>query len=88
VIKENKTNINCSLFQKQESEIKIITDKINKAMDIQGKASYAEELLERVEVLLSCPDFDGKRLDCKNCHVISHWRKKTTNIIKKIKKLA
>jgi len=86
-MKENKKRINCSTFQKQESEIKILTDKINKAKGIQVKALYAEELKKEVDVLLSCPDYDGSILDCKNCRFIAHLRKKTANLIIKTKKL-
>jgi hypothetical protein len=86
-MKENKKKINCSTFQKQESEIKILTDKINKAKGIQVKVLYTEELQKEVDVLLSCPDYDGKRLDCKNCRFIANLRKKTANLIIKTKKL-
>jgi hypothetical protein len=86
-MKENKKKISCSTFQKQESEIKILTDKINKAKEIQEKALYAEELQKEVDVLLSCSDYDGKRLDCKNCRFIANLRKKIANLIIKTKKL-
>ncbi len=86
-MKENKKKISCLTFQKQKSEIKILTDKINKAKGIQGKALYAEELQKEVDVLLSCSDYDGNILECKNCRFIANLRKKTTNLIIKTKKL-
>jgi hypothetical protein len=86
-MKEKEKKINCSTFQKQESEIKILTDKINKAKGIQEKALYADELQKEADVLLSCPDHDTKRLDCKNCRFIANLRKKTANLIIKTKKL-
>ena len=86
MVKE-KPNINCSIFQKQEPTIKDITDKINMAKGVQEKARFAEELQKEVAVLLSCPDYDGKRLDCKNCRFIANLRKKTANLIIKTKKL-
>jgi len=52
------------------------------------KARFAEELQREVEVLLSCPDYDGENLECKNCHFIANLRKKTANLIIKAKKLA
>ena len=85
-MEENKA-INCPTFQKQESVIKDITDKINGAKGVQEKAGFAEELKKEVDVLLSCPDYDGKSLNCKNCHFISNLRKKTSNLIIKAKKL-
>jgi hypothetical protein len=85
-VEENKA-INCPTFQKQESVIKDITDKINGAKGVQEKAGFAEELKKEVDVLLSCPDYDGKSLNCKNCHFISNLRKKTSNLIIRAKKL-
>jgi hypothetical protein len=86
-VEENKSKISCPTFQKQESVIKDITDKINQAKGVLEKAKFAEELQKEADVLLSCPDYDGKRLDCKNCHFISNLRKKTSNLIIKAKKL-
>jgi len=86
--KEEVPKIDCPTFQKQESVIKDITDKINQAKGVQEKAGFAEELEKEVDVLLSCPDYDDKSLDCKNCHFIANLRKKTANLIIKAKKLA
>ena len=86
-MEENKAKISCPIFQKQECAIKDITDKINKATGVMEKAGFAEELEKEAEVLLSCPDYDDKSLDCKNCHLISNLRKKTSNLIIKAKKL-
>ena len=85
-MEENKA-INCPTFQKQESVIKDITDKINQAKGVLEKARFAEELQKEAEVLLSCPDYESQSLDCKNCHFISNLRKKTSNLIIKAKKL-
>ena len=86
--KEEKAKISCSAFQKQEPVIKDITDKINKAKGVQEKAKFAEELQKEVNVLLSCADYKGETLDCKNCHFIANLRKKTADLIIKAKKLA
>ena len=83
----NKAKISCPAFQKQESVIKDITDKINIAKGVQEKAGFAEEIEKEVDVLLSCPDYESQSLDCKNCHFISNLRKKTSNLIIKAKKL-
>ena len=84
---KEEPKINCPTFQKQESVIKDITDKINGAKGVQEKAGFAEELKKEVDVLLSCPDYESQSLDCKNCHFISNLRKKTSNLIIKAKKL-
>lgn len=80
--------IKCSVFQKQEPIIKDITDKINQAKGVLEKAGFAEFLQKEVGALLSCPDYDKKNSDCKNCHLIADLRQKTANLIIKAKKLA
>jgi hypothetical protein len=87
-VEENKAKISCLTFQKQERVIKDITDKINQAKRVQEKAGFAEELQKEVEVLLSCPEYDEQKLDCKNCHLIANLRKRTANLIIKAKRLA
>jgi predicted metallo-beta-lactamase superfamily hydrolase len=84
---KEETKISCSIFQKQESVIKDITDKINKSKEVQEKARFAEELQKEVDVLLSCTDYKSESLDCKNCHFIANLRKKTAGLIIKAKKL-
>lgn len=80
--------INCSTFQKQEPVIKDITAKINNAKDVLEKAEFAKKLQEEVDVLLSCPDYDEKSPDCKNCRFIANVRAKTADLIIKAEKLA
>lgn len=85
---KEEPKISCPTFQKQEPVLKDITDRINQASGVQEKARFAEELQKEVGVLLSCPDYDDKRLDCKSCHFIANLRKKTADLIIKAKKLA
>jgi len=85
---KEEPKINCPTFQKQESIIKDLTDKINKAKGVQEKAIFAEELQKEVNVLFSCPDRDSKKVNCTNCHFIANLRKKTADLIIKAKKLA
>jgi len=80
--------INCSTFQKQEPVIKDITAKINSAKGVLEKADFAEELQKEVDVLLSCPDYNKKSMDCNNCHFIANVRTKTAGLIIKARKLA
>jgi len=81
------SKISCLKFQKQESLIRDIIEKINMARVVQQKARFAEELEKEVGALLSCADHDSKRLDCGHCHFIATLRKKTANLIIKAKKL-
>ena len=80
--------INCSIFQKQESVIKDITNKINAIKGVTEKAVFAEELRKEVDVLLNCQDYKKESLNCKNCHFIANLRKKTADLIIKVKKLS
>ena len=80
--------MSCPVFQKQESVIKDITNKINTIRGVTEKAVFAEELRKEVDVLLSCQDYKDTSLDCKNCRFIANLRKKTADLIIKAKKLA
>ena len=86
-MEENKSKISCPTFQKQEPVIKDITDRINIGETVLEKATFAEELQEEVNVLLSCTNYDKASINCKNCHFIANLRKKTANLIIKAKKL-
>ncbi len=85
---KEEAKISCKTFQKQESVIKDITDKINRAKGVQEKARFAEELQKELDVLLSCPDYDKGKGDCESCHFIAKLRKKTADLIIKAKRLA
>lgn len=87
-MEENKAKIDCPTFQKQEPVIKDITDKINQAKGVQEKVGFAEELEKEVDVLLSCPDYEKEKLDCKSCHFIANLRKRTADLIMRAKKLS
>lgn len=79
--------VNCSIFQKQDSEIQEITAKINSVKGVLEKADFAEELQKEINVLLSCPDYNQENADCSNCRFIANIRKKATDLIIKAKKL-
>lgn len=86
-MQKEEHKISCPTFLKQETVIKNITDKINMAKGVREKATFAEELQKEADVLLTCPDYDDKKLDCKNCRFIANLRKKTVGLIIKAKKL-
>jgi len=87
-MQNNDVKINCPIFQKQEPGIQKITNNINSATGVKEKAKFAVELQKEADVLLSCADYDAKKLDCENCHFIANLRKKTANLIIKTQKLA
>jgi hypothetical protein len=82
-----KSKISCEAFQKQEPLLEDITAKINTAKDVLEKADFAEELKKEIDVILSCPDYNDKDIDCRNCRFIANVRKKTAELVIKAKKL-
>lgn len=86
MLKED-AKISCGAFHKREPVIKDITAEINSAKDILEKVEFAKKLQEQVDVIFSCPDYDGKNTDCKNCRFIANVRKRTADLIIKAKKL-
>ncbi|MEI8173858.1 MAG: hypothetical protein WCH07_10315 [Deltaproteobacteria bacterium] len=85
---EEGAKINCPTFQKQELIIKEITNKINATEGVTGKAVFAEELRIEADVLLACQDYKDANPDCKKCRFIAALRRKTADLIVKVKKLA
>lgn len=55
--------------------------------EVKQKAEFAQELQSEVDVLLSCADYNEKKLDCKNCRFIANLRKRTANLVIKAKRL-
>jgi len=84
---KDNPKINCLIFQKQEPIIKELINNINNAKGVQEKARVSEELKKEIGVLLNCPDYDEKRLDCSSCRFIANLRKRTADLIIKAKKL-
>jgi hypothetical protein len=85
---KQESKITCPLFNRQEPAINRITGEINKAREAQEKASWAEELLEEVGVLIACPKHDGGKPDCVNCRTICELRNRTATLVLKAVKLA
>ncbi len=85
---EEGARIHCPVFQKQETVLRDIASKINAVEGVTGKAVLAEELRAEADMLLACQDFKEASLDCKNCRFVASLRKKTADIIIKMKKLA
>lgn len=85
---EKNRAVNCSTFQKEELLIRDITDKINMARTVLEKATFAQDLKEEGDVLLSCTHYDKANMNCKNCHFIAKLREQAAELIIKAKKLA
>jgi len=85
-----QANIHCpiSLFPKQEAEITRLTQAINQARMAAEKAPWAQELIETVDVLLACEQYDEESLDCRLCRNFSELRHKTASLVIKAGRLA
>jgi len=87
-MKNSTSETDCVIFQKQQRVIKDIIDKINKASGFQEKLTYAAELKEEAEVLLSCQEQSEKISDCEKCRLVAGLQNKTAELILKAEKLA
>ncbi len=85
VRKMTEPTIKCPLFLVEEKKIKRITDGINEAETLGKKAEKAKELLDEVDILLQCENYDEKNPDCVNCRRISNIRRETANLFVKPK---
>ncbi|MDO9530246.1 MAG: hypothetical protein Q7J27_13965 [Syntrophales bacterium] len=86
-MKKSQATMGCPTFQKQESIIRDMTDRINRAEGMSEKAGIAEEMQKEVAVLLSCLEYDEEKVDCGNCRFIANLREKTARLLIRTRKL-
>ena len=86
-MKESRATMDCPTFQKQESIIKDLTDRINRAEGVSEKAGIAEEMQKEVALLLCCLESDEGKAGCGNCRFIANLRGKTAALIIRAQKL-
>lgn len=79
--------IKCAVFQTKNKKIEKLTKAINAVKGVEEKAQLAEKLQEIVDLLLFCKKFDAKNDECKICHLVSNLRKRTVNLIIRVKEL-
>jgi hypothetical protein len=87
---DRPVGIHCpiGLFPRQEAEIARLTQEINRAPTAAEKAPWAQALIEAVDVLLACEQYDEKSLDCRLCHNFSDLRRKTAALVVKAGRLS
>ncbi len=76
----------CPTYVKIEQTIKQLNEQINQALDIVTKANKARELIEAVDLLLACTDFEKGKKSCEICHQMAMLRKETSQIILHVSK--
>ncbi len=82
-----QSGITCGRFQSKESVCAALTAQVNTAQSIGEKAAKAKELIEVVEELLACEEYEEASLECQYCHSFSLLRKKTAALILKMASL-
>lgn len=88
--KENRQkSIRCpiDLFSEQEAKIERLTEAINRAPTATEKAPLAQDLIEAVDVLLACEQYDEENVNCRLCRNFSKLRRKTAALVMKAGKL-
>ncbi|MDO9131164.1 MAG: hypothetical protein Q7U34_14985 [Anaerolineales bacterium] len=75
------------LFSRQEEEIAHLTRAINQARTTDQKAPWAQAIIEAVDVLLACKQYDQASMDCRLCHNFSELRRKTAALVVKAMRL-
>ena len=82
-------NIDCpiALFPRQEEAMERLTQAINGVSTAAQKLPYAESLVETVNVLLACEEYDETSLDCQLCRQISQLRLSTFSLVIKAGRL-
>ena len=84
-----QASIHCTtgLFSRQEEEIARLTQEINQARTAAEKAPWAQALIETVDVLLECEQYDEGSMDCRLCRNFSELRRKTAALVIKAGRL-
>jgi len=85
---DEQASINCPQFQAQESICTRLTEQINAARSVAEKATAAQELINAVQELLDCDEYNEENLDCQYCHDFSVLRKKTAELVSKVRRIA
>jgi hypothetical protein len=84
-----QANIYCTigLYPRQEEEINRLTQEINQARTAAEKAPWAQSMIEAVDVLLACQQYDKESMDCGLCRNFSELRRKTAALVVKAGRL-
>jgi hypothetical protein len=85
-----QASIHCpiGLYPRQEEEINRLTQAINQAQTAAEKAPWAQALIEAVDVLLACEQYDERSMGCRLCRNFSELRRKTAALVIKAGRLS
>jgi len=84
--REKRVGIHCpiGLFPRQEAEIARLTQAINRAPTAAEKAPWGQALMEAVDMLLACEQYDEGSMDCDLCRNFAELRRKTAVLVVKV----
>ena len=77
---DEEVSIHCPIFRAQESTCVRLTERINVARTLTEKMTAVLELINAVQELLDCDEYDEQATDCQYCHRFSALRKKTAEL--------
>jgi len=80
-IKGNPRERECERFFEKREYLDGLARDINKATDIEVKASKAKEMLEEIEPLLSCGDYEPRDPVCIKCRTMAVLRSRVSEIV-------
>ena len=80
-IKMFTSHIDCPIFSEYEANIKKLSASLNGHKVISKKVGKAQELLQIINILSSCPKYDEENEDCENCRFILGLSKENTRTI-------
>ncbi len=85
-----RANIYCpiGLYPRQEEEINRLTQAINQVRTAAEKAPWAQAMMEAVDVLLACEQYDEESLDCGLCRNFAKLGRKTAALVIKAERLS
>ena len=63
-----------NLFSRHDARIVALSAEINQAATLPEKVAAAESLMEDVNVLLHCADYDEQTVDCQLCRGFTQLR--------------
>ena len=81
------STIPCTIHQDSFRHIHEIKQQISLGTTVGIMANYAEELLEKVALLLDCQEYNNQIQHCEDCRFIAHLHNKTAELIIKAKSL-
>jgi hypothetical protein len=70
-----------NLFPVQEVEVARLTQTINRTRTAAEKVTWAQALMNAVDVMLGCQAYDEQSPDCRLCRQFARVRRKTAQVV-------